>query len=196
MSDTDSRKRIRVFCAVELPRATRAHAFEHAARLRAAATTGVKVNWEREEKFHITLKFFGELTPATLELLSHAAQRAAARTQPFELRLQGAGVFPSPERPHVLWLGVADDAGRLLGLQSGLEDEFALAGARRDRRTFHAHVTIARLRAAGPAERALATRHLSLGFESSSFRVAEIVLMQSVLGPGGSKYTPLSRHAF
>ena len=187
---------VRLFCAIELPPEVRALAAAHAASLRACGAGPFKVSWEREEKLHITMKFFGEVAAEMIEPLSEAAGRVAVRVRPFELRLRETGVFPSPSRPHVLWLGVSDEAERLYHLQRQLEDEFARAGARRDSRPFHAHVTVARLRAAGPAERRLARRHLELGFEPSGFNAAEVVLVRSQLGPGGSVHTPLSRHEF
>jgi RNA 2',3'-cyclic 3'-phosphodiesterase len=186
--------RHRAFCAVELPAELRALAAGHAAGLRRELEGRVKVSWEREEKLHLTLKFFGDVEAASLPRLADALARAASRVGRFELRLQGTGVFPAPSRPSVLWLGLADDTGRLAELQRHVEDECAAAGSARDARPFHPHVTIARVREVTHASRALARRHVESGYEPASFAVGELVLMLSRLGPGGSTYTPHSRH--
>jgi 2'-5' RNA ligase len=196
MTKHESARHVRLFYAVELPQDVRASAAAHAASLRAAATQTIRASWEREEKLHITLKFVGEVAPEMTEKLTAAAARAAAAARTFELRLSGAGVFPAPSRPQVLWLGMEDEGGRLSELQRRVEEESVRAGARPDARPFHAHVTVARLRASGRDERELARRHFDLGFAPLGFRVREIVLMRSELGPRGSTYTPVSRHEF
>src|SRR5919205_4141575 len=155
MSDTDTHKRLRLFCAVELPAELRARAYEHLVRLRESAPH-VKASWEREEKLHVTIKFFGDVEASRVAALTDATARAANAVPSFELKLSGAGTFPPNGNPRVLWLGVEDASGRLAQLQQRLEDECAAAGFPRDTRPFHAHVTLARLRAANAAARRLA----------------------------------------
>ena len=194
MTEGANEKSSRLFCAVELPEAARAAAFAHLARLRATLSAPARVSWEREEKLHLTLKFFGEVEGGKAAALAAALSLAARGAPPLDMRLQVAGVFPSPGKPNVLWLGVADERGGLARLHARIEDECAAAGFGRERRAFHPHVTLARVRQANRETRRLAHRHVEMGFGPLGFEVKEIVLMQSVLGPGGSVYTPLSRH--
>ena len=194
MSQTQGQNLLRLFAAVELTDEARRAAAAHAARLRAALPQGVKVGWEREEKLHLTLKFFGGVEPERLPALSDALARAAASARPFSPSLEQTGVFPTPARPSVLWLGLVNHSGELARLYGRLEDECADAGFPREQRPFRPHVTLARLRTATRETRLLARRHLELAFEPVAFGVSEIVLMSSRLGPGGSVYTPLSRH--
>lgn len=195
MSTSATPARPRLFCAIELPAELRARAAEHLARLRENAPN-VKATWERAEKMHITLKFFGEVEAARVAALTEAVTRAAAVAPSFELSLEGAGTFPPGGNPRVLWLGTKDATERLAHLQQRLEDECEAAGFPREPRPFHAHVTLARLRAANAAARHLARYHRKLGFAPLAFPVNELVLMRSALGPGGSQYTPLARHQF
>lgn len=195
MDQIADQKPLRLFCAVELLPELRARAAAHVAALRAAfQSEPLKVGWEREEKLHVTLKFFGDVSPARLDALTRAIARAAARSQAFASQLGGCGVFPSPSRPHVLWLGVADEAGALASLQRNLEDECAAENFPRDARSFHPHVTVARIRAINSVARRLAHAHLESQFEPVAFRVNELVLMRSELGTRGSTYTVVSRH--
>ncbi|HYO99297.1 MAG TPA: RNA 2',3'-cyclic phosphodiesterase [Pyrinomonadaceae bacterium] len=188
---------MRIFCAVELPEDVRARAAAHIARLReAAASLPLKISWERAEKLHLTLKFLGEIETARVEALTRAASRAAGSIEKFEARLQDTGAFPARGNPRVLWLGLHDEANELAQLQERLEAECALENFPREARAFHPHITIARIRfpATAPA-RHLAKLHNDMKFEPpASFIVNDLVVMQSELGAGGSRYTPLSRH--
>jgi 2'-5' RNA ligase len=194
MDQPASQKFLRLFCAVEFPRDVRARAATHAAYLRASLDGPLKVSWEREEKMHVTLKFFGDAEAERVSQLTDAFARTASRFEPFTVQLAGCGVFASLSRPNVLWIGITDDSGRLATLQSDLEDECARAGFARDARRFHPHVTISRVRFVNGEARRLARLHLETEFEPISFRVSDLVLVRSELGAGGSRYTVLSRH--
>lgn len=183
-----------MFYAVEIPGEFRTRFAELAAGLREAAPT-VKASWERPEKIHITVKFVGEVEASRVGGLSEAAGRVASQAEPFDLTIGGTGAFHTQGNPRVLWVGVEDESGGLARVQKRLEDECSALGFPRETRPFHPHLTIARLRAPAGAKK-LGALHRSTAFESASFRVGELVLMRSELGPGGSKYTAVSRHAF
>ena len=184
----------RMFYAVELPEEFKARFAAHVALLRDAAPD-VKASWERPEKIHVTFKFVGEVEAARVGALSAAAGRVAAQAEPFELTVGGTGAFHTQGNPRVLWVGVEDESGGLARVQERLEDECSALGIPRETRPFHPHLTVARLRAAAGAKK-LGTLHRATAFESATFRVTELVLMRSELGPGGSTYTTVSRHAF
>jgi 2'-5' RNA ligase len=194
MDQPASQKFSRLFCAIELPRDVRARAATHAAYLRASLDAPLKVSWEREEKMHVTLKFFGDAAPERVLQLSDSLARTTPRFEPLTVQLAGCGVFTSTSRPNILWIGIMDGSGRLATLQRDLEDECARAGFATDARRFHPHVTLARIRFVNGGARRLARLHFETEFEPISFRVSEIALMRSELGAGGSRYTVLSRH--
>jgi 2'-5' RNA ligase len=115
-------------------------------------------------------------------------------SQPFTLRLEGAGSFPTRGLPRVLWLGIADAKGALARQQKRLEDECAAERFAREERPFSPHLTLARIRAPyGAGE--LAKLHQENVFEAIEFTVADLIVLRSELGPGGSRYTEISRHA-
>jgi 2'-5' RNA ligase len=184
----------RVFCAVELPTQVRERAARHITRLRDAVPYA-RASWERMEKLHITLKFLGEIESNQVEALSDAASRAAQLARPFMLALEDAGAFPPRGVPRILWLGIKDLSGALIVLHKHLEEECERAGFAREERSFHPHVTIARIRTPRAA-RQLARLHHESGFEAIEFSVTELVVMRSELAAGGSRYTEISRHRF
>jgi 2'-5' RNA ligase len=183
---------LRLFYAVELSPEVRARAAEHIARLR-EKLPDVRASWERADKLHITLKFFGDVEQSRAHTLSLAAERTANSIAPFTLVIADAGAFPPRGAPRVLWLGAHDSSGSLARLHQSLEDECADAGFKREPRPFHPHLTIARLRHPTGTHN-LSDRHKELGFPAMEMAVNEIILMRSELGPHGSCYTALSHH--
>ena len=184
--------RLRLFSAIELPPEVRARAAGFIKALREAAPD-TRASWDREEKLHLTLKFFGDVEESKVEQLTAALNRAAARINSFQLNLRGTGVFPPSGLPRVLWLGAVDSSGRLDKLHNQIEEECAHIGFARERKQFHPHLTIARLRRPEGARR-LSALHKAMEFETEAFPVKEIVLIKSELLPQGSRYTKLSSH--
>lgn len=184
----------RIFCAVELPGEVKSRVAERIKRLR-SEFPHARASWEKPEKLHVTLKFLGEIEPSRTKDLSGAASLSASRVGPFQLTIADAGAFPPHGQPRVLWLGVEDASGRLTALQRSLEDACAAAGFPREQRPFKPHLTLARLRSPRGA-RELAAAHRASQFEPQTFSVSELVVMRSELGPGGSRYTPLSHYPF
>jgi 2'-5' RNA ligase len=101
----------------------------------------------------------------------------------------------------VLWIGVQDPTGKLAGLHARLEDESAKSGFEKETRSFHPHLTVARLRGRDRSKgdeatqsRRLAAAHEELLFPPLEITVSELLVIRSELGSGGSKYTTISRH--
>jgi 2'-5' RNA ligase len=185
---------LRVFCAVELPAEVRDAAAAHVGGLRRDFPEA-RASWARAASLHVTLKFIGEVEPARVVELSRAAGAAVEGSSPFGLSVEGTGTFPPRGAARVLWLGVADESGGLARLQRRLEEECEAAGFPREPRAFKPHLTLARLRASKDAPR-VSEAHRRQTFGPYPFRVSELIVMRSELGPGGSRYTPLSRHIF
>jgi 2'-5' RNA ligase len=183
----------RVFCAVALPDIARAGIMKHIARLREAVPEA-PASWSRDQNIHLTLKFLGEIPTAKITDLSSAIARAVEGLSPFEMRLEGTGVFPNRGTPRVLWLGITDDSERLAQLQSRIENECAVEGFSKEARPFHPHFTVARLRKPHGA-RTLAQAHRELVFEPTEVHVSEVLVIRSELGANGSTYTIISRHS-
>ncbi|HEV2863441.1 MAG TPA: RNA 2',3'-cyclic phosphodiesterase [Pyrinomonadaceae bacterium] len=184
--------RLRLFFAVELPEEVRARAAEHAARLR-RSFPDVRAGWERPEKMHVTLKFLGDVDAARVASLRRAAEVSTRGLSSFTLTVEGTGSFPPRGAPRVIWLGLRDTSGQLARLQSLLEQECEREGFPREPRPFKPHLTLARIRTPHGA-RELAAAHADAPFGPLDFNVPELLLIHSQLGPGGSRYTPISRH--
>jgi len=184
----------RVFIAIELPAGVRQKLKAHIGRLRESVPEA-SASWSREDNLHLTLKFLGDTPVARIESLSQATKTAASAVSAFELVVKGCGAFPPRGQPRVLWIGVEDPSGQLSRLHQALEDECAQAGFAREQRSFHPHLTIARLRKPH-GSRQLAIRHQEIGFEAETVGVSALAVVRSELRSEGSRHTVISRHEF
>lgn len=182
----------RIFCAIDLAASVRASLMRHINRLR-EAVPNAQASWSPEENIHLTLKFLGEIQTSRVSNLSNAAARAVVTIPSFQITLENTGVFPKHGAPHVLWIGVHDESGKLSELQTRLEEECARDGFAREERAFHPHLTIARLRKPQGA-RALAAAHEEMRFEPVDIAVGELLVIRSEPSGAGSRYTVISRH--
>ena len=177
---------VRAFFAVELPEAVRAEAANVARALRDEVGAGLRLT--PVENLHLTLKFLGDVAQDVLpRLLARAAVRLAPE-RPFEVTLAGLGAFPNARAARVVWIGAGAGAAPLAKLARKLEAAGKGVGAPRERRPFHAHLTLARLR----EPRRVPIERLP-GPDSGGFSVEEVVLYESRLSSSGASYSPLAR---
>ena len=92
-----------------------------------------------------------------------------------------------------MWLGIKDKSGKLAELHRRLEDACASEGFAKEQRSFHPHLTLARLRNPQNAQE-LAAGHQQLSFEPVDVKIAELLVLRSELSPNGSKYSVISQH--
>lgn len=150
------------------------------------------VRWVRDEGVHLTLKFFGEVAASRLEVLAEAVRAAGEGTGPMALRLGELGAFPSRHRPRVLWLGVEAPPSLEL-LQDRLERRFEALGFAPEGQVFQPHVTLGRVR---EGHRLAAERLDTIAgrIEPLPFVADQLVIYESLPGPGGSRFEPRFTH--
>jgi 2'-5' RNA ligase len=152
------------------------------------------IRWTLPEQWHLTLQFLGNVRADAVGELILALQRAVTGCTPFQLVIRDLGAFPSPQRPRVLWVGLAGEVDSLLRLQAGIVEQCSVFGSHSEERKFHPHLTLGRVKSFGPETRRIGevigqARRVDLG----EWPVTEITLMQSHLSPKGSRYTVLTR---
>jgi 2'-5' RNA ligase len=142
------------------------------------------VSWVRRENLHYTLRFLGELGEDGARRAGAAAREAASAHAAFEASLDGPGAFPSAAKARVLWLGMREGADLLVALARTLEQALRTRGFDRAERPFAPHLTIGRPRTVAD----WAQRLESAPALDARFRVSELLLIESTLSPGGSRY--------
>jgi 2'-5' RNA ligase len=176
---------MRLFLAIELPEPVRREIARRMAKLERELP---RARWVRPEGVHLTLCFLGETEASLLPVLSAGFRPAFARCPPLSLRVTAAGTFPPGRPARVAWLGLEGppDLGRLQSELARSAEE--LAGVAPEERAFHPHLTLARPDPPWPlpvAERFAVAFGGGLG---EAFEVGRGVLLESQLGPGGSRY--------
>jgi 2'-5' RNA ligase len=179
----------RIFIAIDISDAARAVCSSHIESLRKEFPQ-VPGGWERPEKLHVTLKFLGPTSEKKIAGLNDGLMNVAAQHREFGLQLGRPGSFPGKGKPRVLWIGV-EGAMDLKRLHTDVETVCESLGYEREYRSFHPHITIARIRDHRDAF-ALAETHRAALVEPVEFEVRSVVIYESKLLPSGSVYSKLA----
>jgi 2'-5' RNA ligase len=159
---------------------------------RRAQLAGLRVRWVAPASHHVTLKFLGWTRPDTVTALADALGRAVAGVPPFSFRTQRLGGFPSLDKASVLWAGIEDRSGSLTRLAEAVDREVAELGFEPERRRFHPHVTLGRLREPSNVSEVV----LPLAEQVfSETRASEVFLFESEMKSTGSEYRSLLKFA-
>ncbi|CAM4142962.1 RNA 2',3'-cyclic phosphodiesterase [Saccharibacillus endophyticus] len=105
--------------------------------------------WTDRRDTHFTLKFLGDVEQGKIAAIEAALREAFARETPFALGVAGAGTFGLAEAPRVLFAEPNEGSEGLSRLAEATEAALAPLGFAREKRSFHAHLTLARKYAAG-----------------------------------------------
>lgn len=180
-----------MFVAVDLPESLNDPLAELVGELRRA---GADVRWVDPGSMHLTLKFLGSVADDEVGRIDEALRRVARGAPSTTARLRGLGSFPHLRRPRVIWVGLQPAGERLAELQSAVDAAFAELGFDRERRRFHPHVTLGRVKG-GRNVRRLAEavgRHQEVDLGTVS--IDEMVLFESRKSPRGARYTPVGTY--
>jgi RNA 2',3'-cyclic 3'-phosphodiesterase len=148
------------------------------------------VRWEKEEKFHFTLQFFGEQSEEWLMRISSEIQQTCRTTKKFTIALTKAGCFPDQKSPRIFWIG--SESRENMELQSLAETIKIITqknGLEPEKKPFHPHITVGRTkRKMNPN---LIQKVETVTFHPIEFLCTEIHIVKSQLASTGSTYTTL-----
>lgn len=197
---------MRTFIAIDLPASLKAEIDALQTEIREALRPqggDRALNWVNVQKVHLTLRFLGETEDRQRQQIGLILQEIAQDQPPFDLHLTGIGVFPNWPRMRVLWVGVGGEVERLKQLQAKVESAAREGGFAAEENSFSPHITLARVdrnaanqqvRTMGEFLRSWAQTRGNRTW--GSWRVDELIHMQSELRPSGAIYTPLRHHPF
>ncbi len=143
----------------------------------------------KPENVHMTLRFLGDVTLEMVDLVHREMEQV--QFAPFEVKIEGTGVFPNPKHISVIWAGIRQGANESRAIFDQLEPRLQTLGFKPDYKGFSPHLTIARVRT-GRNRDALVEKLRSLeGFEFGSVKAECLRLKKSVLSPQGPVYSVL-----
>lgn len=180
---------MRTFIAVDMPPRCR----QHLEKVLPAIRQDIKsrMAWTNPDTWHLTLKFLGELETDRVVAVREALRKI--QFDPFLLQPGSAGVFPGPQKPNVLWVGLAAGAQPCHALARSIQQSMTDIGFP-EGRPFQAHLTLGRIKLdKGDEWRSVLKRIRAVKWPS--FTVRSFTLYKSVLGPGGARHTPLETYS-
>jgi 2'-5' RNA ligase len=172
---------VRVFLAGHVDRnaADRLHAGLESMR---RAYTGPAFNHVPPANYHVTLRFFGELTRAQVDTAVRLIEPVAIAAAPFDGYAASARALPNRRRPNVIVLPI-ESSGRLEALAADFGLALSTAFGPPDN-SFKAHLTVIRCRRGA---RFIETQN------AIAFRLAftHVAMFESTAGNGVPIYTAL-----
>ena len=189
--------KIRVFIAVSLPEELKAELGEISSSL-SVQIPGVR--WVPPENLHLTLKFLGDVEEAIIPDIQAILNQITPRYLPIICKFTGLGVFPSPRRPKVIWLGVTEGSDQLSGLAEDLSGESTRLGFKSEKRGYTPHLTLGRIKTgSGIAQlrkllREEKEKPVRSGDSTRLLKINMLLLQKSILTSKGAIYQTLSEH--
>ena len=148
------------------------------------------VRWENSEKLHVTLKFLGDLSPEEGQKLREAMLAGGFTFPRFTVLINRLGCFPLVGAPRTIWIGsTAGENSELAKCSMHLETLCASIGLKKEKRDFHPHITLGRVK--GKLSALLIKSIENTNFEPIEFLCTELLVMKSDLSPTGSAYSQL-----
>ena len=182
---------MRLFIAVDLDDAARAAVAAEQQRLASAmGESRSSIRWVHADHLHLTIVFLGEVPEAQATAVTAAVGRPVDAV-PFQMILQGVGVFPNHGAPRAVWIAVTDGATEVVELQRELARRVAAEGVSLESRPFQPHLTLGRWRRSRPSDR---RRMLAVATPVVVARttVSRATLYHSRLSSAGPTYTALA----
>ena len=151
---------------------------------------GGHVRWEREDKFHFTLHFWGDQTAEWLDKVNAEMKEHCSQIPKFVVTITKAGCFPNNYSPKIFWIGSPPEENiPLVKLADGITEISKQNGHEPDKKPFHPHITIGRGK--GKINPDLIQNLETVTFHPLEFRCTELRIIKSNLAQSGSTYTTL-----
>ncbi len=152
------------------------------------------IRWVKPQGMHLTLKFIGEVTEKKVSQIKDVLDQSMKDYPPFELNLRGTGSFPPKAKfPRVLWVGVEPNE-TLRKIQARLENEMGKLQFPREKREFHPHLTLGRIKNPKNLDSVLSLLQDKEKEDFGKMIVNKVTFFQSTLKPTGAEYSVLSEH--
>lgn len=178
---------IRSFLAFELPVTIKDIISRASAEMKKLP---LHVRWVRVDNIHLTVVFMGNISEDDLGQIGEAVSKVCKRYGPFNISLNGSGIFGSRRNPRVLWIGLDGDLERMSYFRNSLQKHLKPFGIKEEKRRFKPHLTLGRFRKGTESnvdlDDLLSTYQ---NITSPLCAVEELTLFKSELKPGGAVYS-------
>ncbi len=144
------------------------------------------------KNIHITVRFLGAISPEMVDKVYEVMRKV--KFVPFNIQLQGLGVFPTVNYPRVVWAGITLGAEQLKSIFEQLEPMIHELGFAPEPNGFNPHLTIARVRSGTNKQRLVDFVNRQSEYEFGNIKGNCLRLKKSQLSPMGPTYTTLKEY--
>ncbi len=149
------------------------------------------VRWIKGANIHLTIRFLGATPNQTVYEIEEALRQKLVDSPSLIVQVEGTGVFPTPTRPRVLWLGLTGDIDGLQKLEEEIHQVVGPMGFPREEREFTPHITLGRVRYPQKITPDV-TKFMNAQYEPVNCVLQELHLYESRIGNKGVTYIPLA----
>ena len=146
------------------------------------------IKWEDLNKFHITIKFLGDVGENMLNLISNKLEEI--NFNKIETHFTKFELFYKNKEPKILWVGINLNEN-LSRLKEIIEDHCELMGFPKEANKFKPHLTLLRIK--GKEDLSKIEKFLTYRIDSN-FVIDSFSLLKSTLYPQGSMYNLVKKY--
>lgn len=154
--------------------------------------SGYPVKWENPEKFHMTVRFLGDVTEEVLAEIKDGLDKARFGFRSINFHSKGIGFFPNPRRPNVVFTALEEEGNNSEVLVHEIDKVITSVGINPDKK-FVAHITLGRFRR---ENRSGVNPDDLIEFEPFSVSFNSYYLMESKMDSKGSRYYVIKKFYF
>ena len=184
-------KKIRAFLSLNLEDSVKFRIAEIQKELQ-TKLGGHLIKWENPEKFHLTVRFLGDVKENDIESLKDGLEKLNWDFESLKFTSNGVGFFPNARKPNVVFIGLDEEGTGSKKLVDNIDKVLTEYGIQPDKK-FVAHITLGRFRREN--RKSVDERDL-VWFESFNVVFDSFYLMESVLDSKGSRHYPLKQFSF
>lgn len=153
---------------------------------------GANIRWEDSEKFHMTLRFLGDIDKDKIEKLCITLDRLKFDFNEIEFETTEIGFFPDTRYPNVIFAGLKDTGCNSQTLVEFIDKVIFNFGVKPDKR-FNPHITFGRF---SKKKRTRLESVINFNLQHQTIITDSFFLMQSILTPIGSEYKNIYEFKF
>lgn len=157
--------------------------------------SGERISWVDPDRYHITLRFLGEIEISSVKVISKAIREGVEPPQKSTTHLTQPGSFGPRKKPRVIWIGF-EPTTLFESLKGDVDRVLEACGIPFVDQPFRAHLTLGRVRSI----RDLSGFYNAIAAMQDRFceevMLYKMIFYRSELGKGGPVYTPLYQMEF
>lgn len=151
-----------------------------------------KVKWEIPGKFHLTLRFIGDVESGRMNEIIMELSRIRVGFESIIMTSSGIGFFPNAKYPNVVFVGLAEEGNSTDVLVDAIDGSLSKFGFKPDNK-FVPHITMGRFRR---EKRVKISNEININVEPMEFKFDSFFLMKSTLKPAGSVHEVIKEFKF